>query len=425
MPESIRFRREGWTPVTSHRQDQGIVKVVWLQGTPYEMGYQHGKLLRNEIADLPLPTIQAANFLGKHLGLADFARKRCFSNVIEECEGLVAATKGIGMTMTASLVLAFGDVFQEYFADTLPQFFNDGAGFSIGRSSPVACSQFVAAGAATVDGRLYHGRSLDNNGKPNPYWIKHPTVFIRQPNNGIPHMFIAVPGMVWPNSGMNASGITVGLNTAHPKDITRLATTGRSHVQMMARILSNANSYAEARTFMRSQRRMAADLILIADGMSRRAGVFELIATSMGIRELDASGVLYMANHFVSPEMQGEDRDPPSTSSLVRHERFKQLLEPGGPYSRHGKINPSVMVQILRDRINPITLQQSPSTVYDDNASIATNGVVRQVVYDSQRLLFWLATGNTPIPNNPFVGFSLGEMLNLPNAVPCQPLVFR
>ncbi len=425
MSERTRFSQEGWNPVASHRQDRGIVKVVWLQGTPYEMGYQHGKLLHDEIADLPLPTLQAANFLGKHLGLADFSRKRCFSNVIEECEGLVAATKDIGMTMTASLVLAFGDVLQEYFADTLPQIFNDGSGFSSGTPNRVACSQFVASGAATVDGRLYHGRSLDNNGKPNAYWLKHPTVFIRQPNDGIPHMFISVPGMVWPNSGMNASGITLALNTGHPKDVTRLSTTGRSHVQMMARILSNANSYAEARTFMRSQRRMAADLILIADGMSRRAGVFELIATSIGIRELGSSGVLYMANHFVSPEMQGEDRDPPSTSSLIRHERFKQLLEPGGPHSKHGKIDPAVMIQVLRDRVNPTTLKESPSTIYDDNASIATNGVVRQVVYDPQRLLFWLATGSVPVPNNPFVGFSLGEMLNLPNAVSCQPLIFK
>ncbi|MDX2214993.1 MAG: C45 family peptidase [Oculatellaceae cyanobacterium bins.114] len=425
MTELVRFRREGWKPVASHREDRGIVKVVWLQGTPYEMGYQHGKLLHEEIDSLPRSTLDAVSFLGKHLGLASFAKKRCFNDVIEECEGLVAGAKGTGLTMSVALVFAFGDVFQEYFANTLPRIFNDGAGFPQGVFNDVACSQFIASGKATTDGRLYHGRSLDNNGKPNEYWLKNPTVFVRQPNNGIPHMFIAVPGVVWPNSGMNASGITLALDTAHPKNITKLATTGRSHVQMMAQILKQANSYEEARAFMQSQRRMAADLILIADGISRKAGVFELIARSMGIREMGANGVLYMANHFVSPEMQGEDRDPPSRSSLIRHERFKQLLEPGGPHSRHGKINPAVMIQILRDRINPFTLNESPSTIYDDNASIATNGVVRQVVFDSQRLLFWLATGEVPIPKNPFVGFSLGEMLNLPNAVPCQPLVYQ
>jgi hypothetical protein len=282
----------------------------------------------------------------------------------------------------------------------------------------------VATGEATVDGRLYHGRSLDNNGKPIDYWLKNPTVFIRQPNDGIPHMFIAVPGVVWPNSGMNAAGISLSLNTAHPRNVTKLAIIGRSHVQIMAQILKRSNTYQEARAFMQSQRRMAADLIMITDGISRQAGVFELVAREMGIRELDATGVLYMTNHFVSPTMQDQDREPSSQSSVTRYDRFKQLLEPGGVHSRYGKLEAGVMVQILRDRVNPYTLKESPANVYDDNSSIATNGVMRQVVFDPQRLLFWLATGNVPVPKNPFVGFSLGEMLKLPNAVPCVPPVF-
>ncbi|MEO1149048.1 MAG: hypothetical protein AAFY26_26145, partial [Cyanobacteria bacterium J06638_22] len=36
-----------WQPVSSRREDYGKIKVVWLQGTPYEMGYQHGTLLRD------------------------------------------------------------------------------------------------------------------------------------------------------------------------------------------------------------------------------------------------------------------------------------------------------------------------------------------------------------------------------------------
>lgn len=425
MPESVRFRREGWTPVPSHREDRGIVKVVWLQGSPYEMGYQHGTLLHQEIAALPDVLLDTVSFLGKHLGLAAFAKKRSFSDVIAECEGLVAATKDVGMTMDSCLVFAFGDVFQEYFADTLPRIFNDGDESVRGLLGHLACSQFVASGTATVDGRLYHGRSLDNNGQPIDYWLKNPTVFLRQPNDGIPHMFIAVPGVVWPNCGMNAAGLSLALNTAHPKDITKLAINGRSHVQMMAQILKHANTYTDARTFMQSQRRMAADLIMITDGISRQAGVFELVAREMGIRELDGAGVLYVANHFVSPEMQDKDREPSSPSSVTRYDRFKQLLDPGGASSRYGTLEPGVMVQILRDRINPYILKESPADVYDDNASIATNGVMRQVVFDPQRLLFWLATGDVPVPQNPFIGFSLGEMLQLPNAVPCVPPIFQ
>jgi len=42
-----------WCPIPARREDRGRVKVVWLQGTPYEMGYQHGMLLHDEIACLP------------------------------------------------------------------------------------------------------------------------------------------------------------------------------------------------------------------------------------------------------------------------------------------------------------------------------------------------------------------------------------
>ncbi len=389
------------------------------------MGYQHGKLLHNEIAALPNSLLSTVSFLGKYLGLANFAKRRSFSDVIEECRGLVAATKDVGMTMDSCLVFAFGDVLQEYFADTLPRIFNEGDGPSSGFRGNLGCSQFVATGKATVDGRLYHGRSLDNNDQPIDYWLKNPTVFIRQPHDGIPHMFIAVPGVVWPNSGMNAAGISLSLNTAHPRNITKLDIAGRSHVQMMAQILKRASTYQAARTFMQSQRRMAADLIMITDGVSRQAGVFELVAQDMGIRELDAKGVLYMTNHFVSPKMQNQDREPSSPSSLCRYDRFQQLLEPGGPYSLYGKIEPRVMVEILRDRVNPYTLKTSPVNTYDDNASIATNGVMRQVIFDPQRLLFWLAVGKVPVPQNPFVGFSLGELLQLPNALPCHPPIFQ
>ena len=83
------------------------------------------------------------------------------------------------------------------------------------------------------------------------------------------------------------------------------------------------------------------------------------------------------------------------------------------------------MVDILRDRINPYTLKASPLDVYDDDASIGGNGALWQVVFDPERLLFWIAAGEVPVPSNPFVCFSLGEMLGLPNAARCESLAIE
>lgn len=176
---------------------------------------------------------------------------------------------------------------------------------------------------------------------------------------------------------------------------------------------------------MESQPRMRANIIPIADGKSRQAGVFELTGKHMTVRELDEKGVLYATNHFVSPEMEDKDIDPPPQSSPPRYDRFKQLLEPGGSYSRYGKIDPGVMVEILRDRINPYTFKASPLDVYDDDASIGGNGALWQVMFDPERLLLWIAAGEVPVASNPFVCFSLGEMLGFPDAAPCERLVFE
>jgi hypothetical protein len=398
-----------WQPVPSHREDRGNVKVVWLQGTPYEMGYQHGTLLHDEIASMGTEIIDALRILGRGLGLSRLAVRRSPPDIAEECRGLADATADIGMTFDGCMVLAFGDVYQEFFAYVLPEvMFNDG------------CSQFVASGQATKDGYLYHGSSLDNNGKPIDYWIENSTVFIRQPNDGIPHVFISVPGMLWPNWGMNAAGISIGLDTAHPLTIHELSLEGGSNVQIMAQILKEARTFEEARALMASQNRMRANLIMVADGNSKQAGVFELLGQDMAVRELSEAGVVYVTNHFVSDELAGRDEEPPSISSPPRFERFAQLLEPDGLDSRYGELDPPGMVRILRDRINPYTQIPSPLDVYDDDASIGGNGSLRQGVFDPAHLRFWVAAGNVPVPENPFVCFSFGEMIGMPNATPCN-----
>jgi hypothetical protein len=403
------FLPANWQPVLSHRDDRGRVKVVWLQGTPYEMGYQHGQLLHDEIATVGNDVLSALRFAGRGLALGQLATTRSYLDVVEECQGLADATADLGMTLDACMVLAYGDVYQEMFSSTLPSilFWN-------------GCSQFVATDQATVDGHLYHGSSLDNDGSPVAYILENPVVFVRQPQNGLPHVFIAYPGVVWPNWGMNVAGITIGLDTAHPNSPNELSLAGRSNVQTMAEILKTATQFADARTLMESQPRARANLIMITDGKSRQAGVFEFTGQSLSVRELQQNGVLYTTNHFVLDQMYAKQPLPPDQSSISRFDRFAQLMEPNGSASYYGEISPSIMAKIGRDRVNPYTLESSPLDLFDDDASPGGNGSLRQGIYDPERLLLWVAAGEPPVPKNPFVCFSLGELLNFPNAIPCS-----
>ena len=407
-PPTWRPAQGAWRPVPSHREDYGKIKVVWLQGTPYEMGYQHGTLLHAEIASMGREVINTLNFLGRGMALARLARRRSFPDVIQECEGLAAALaeNNVGLTMDGCMVLALGDVYQEYFTYLLPNvLFYDG------------CAHFIAAGAATADGRMYQGWTLDNNAEPISYWIDHPTILVRQPHDGIPHAFITIPGVTWPNAGFNAEGIVVSNNTSHPRNYEDLSLQGKSTVQLMAQVAKHASTYQEAYDIMASHERMRSNLVIISDAKSRQAGVFELLGQEMGVRELNPQGLLYMTNHFAAPEVAG--LDAANESSFNRFRSFQQLLEPTGSRSRYGQITPEVVVEILRDRTNPNTSAVSPLDVFDDNASIGGNGSLRQVVFDPQGLRFWVAAGEPPIPENPFTCFSLGEMLGLTNATPC------
>lgn len=408
-PQQVaQFLPANWQPVAPHREDRGKIKVVWLQGSDYEMGYQHGQYLHDEIASLGSEVLSALRFAGKGLALGRLAERRSYPEIVEECRGLADATQDIGMTLSACLVLAYGDVYQEIFANTLPDvlFWN-------------GCSQWVATGDATVDGRLYHGSTLDNDNKPIDYIVDNPVVFIRQPNDGLPHVFITYPGVVWPNWGLNVAGITLGLDSLHPRGPEELSLRGVSDVQIMGQVLKAATNFAEARQIMESELRSRANLIMVTDGKSKEAGVFEVIGKNIGMRELQPNGVLYTTNHSVLESMYDRQQFPLSESSLVRFKRFGQLMEPGGVSSHYGQIDPAVMAKIGRDRVNPNTMQASPLNVFDDDASPGGNGSLRQGLYDPDHLLLWVAGGRPPVPENPFVCFSLGEMLNFPNATPC------
>ncbi|HEY9660756.1 MAG TPA: C45 family autoproteolytic acyltransferase/hydrolase, partial [Allocoleopsis sp.] len=373
------FLPANWQPVSSHREDRGIIKVVWLQGTPYEMGYQHGKLLHDEIASIGDEVLTALRFAGKGLALGRLATRRSYDDVVAECQGLADATQDIGMTVDACMVLAYGDVYQEIFSYTLPkELFWDG------------CNQFVAANQATADGRLYHGSSVDNDGKPIPYIINNPVVFVRQPTGKLPHAFVTYPGVVWPNSGVNVAGISLGLDTAHPADPQELALDGRSNVQIMRSILETATNFEEASGILETQPRVRANLIMITDGKTKQAGVFEFTGKSLEVRPLQENGVLYVTNHFVTEEMYDKQPLPIDPSSKSRFERFQQLMEPDGVSTYYGKFEPETMVKVLRDRVNPNTMQPSPFDVFDDNASPGGNGSLRQALYDPDRLLLWV-----------------------------------
>ncbi|MCZ7582907.1 MAG: C45 family peptidase [Deltaproteobacteria bacterium] len=282
------------------------------------------------------------------------------------------------------------------------------------------CTQALVVGDATLDGRLLHARSMDWDAYP--LLIDHPTIFVRQPDDGIPHVIVGFPANISPYQGMNAEGISIASNKIDPANRRQVDWTGRSHAQIQGMILKKARILDEARAFFEAQDEFGTGLSAIGDGPNRTALIYEVTANARTARTLER-GVVWQTNHFVSDAMRGKDEEP-SNGSMRRYERVEQLVAPNGEVTHYGQIDALTMVNLMRDRVNPWTHEESPKGVFEDGDSIATNGAVYQVVFDPEHLWFWAAGGALPVPEQPFVGFSLAELLGYPDAAPVDPDVF-
>jgi hypothetical protein len=390
--------------------------VVWLAGTPYEMGVQQGELLHDVIAEAVEivnadPLYSLLPELARNAGILQLAEAHSFPEILEECQGLVAATADVGFEMDFCLALNFGDVMLEFVRHGMPDLDDLGPG----------CSQVVATGEATADGQLYHARNLDWGGMDLSIIYDNPVLFVRQPTDGVPHVYVGFPMNLSPYTGMNLAGLSIGSNEIHPigPEAQRLA--GRSHVQMVARLLATATSLDEALSFVAAEGHMSNEALMVADGPAGRGAALELSGAAQAVRELD-QGVVTLTNHFQAPETDPFDlpRDPETDdNSLLRAERLVQLVSPEGAETIWGNLDLERLAGVMRDRVHPRTGAESPPDTIDDELSLATNGLMHQVLFDPARGLFWVAAGQPPIHQIEYTCFSLDELLEVTEPRTC------
>ena len=192
------------------KQKQGVT-ILHVAGTPYEMGVQQGRLLKDQVRDVAnavwLGPIK--QFLGDKMPVARemVARiaARCPDYVIEEMRGIAK-----GADLPEEDVI-FGTLIadqMEYFEATG----RSGSQLSAApglRRAPIGCSNFACFGRATKNGELLHGHNFD--------WAKdlglqkHYLVIARDPANGAPFVTVGWAGTLYTVSTMNANKISTGM----------------------------------------------------------------------------------------------------------------------------------------------------------------------------------------------------------------------
>ncbi|RJO63385.1 MAG: hypothetical protein C4523_20645 [Myxococcales bacterium] len=392
------------------------------------MGKQHGEMLHDIIGEAMEfvaddPILSSIPAVAAGMGILEIAADNSYPDLLEECQGLVDATADVGFTMDFCLALNFGDVMLEFI---------DNGGVPDARLGGPGCSEVIASGAATPDGRTYHARNLDWGSMNIEIIHDNPVVFVRQPADGIAHVYVGFPLNLSPYTGMNAEGISICSNEAEPASEAELSRSGRSHVQMLGQILKRSSSLAEARSFLEGEKHMSAEILTVADGKAGDGAVFEMTAAHMAELPL-ADGVVIATNHFIAPEMADYDapqNEAAGDSSLLRLERLRQLVLPDGEETLYGELSLDNLAQVMHDRVNPRDPERTPAPYNDANvdndAGLATNGPMHFVLFDPAKLLFWVAAGKDPEGGKPYVSqqpytcFSLGELLGLPDAEVCE-----
>jgi len=162
------------------------VPVVVVRGTPYEMGWQLGQLMRKEMQQFIPSTLAAvARELKVSLDVLEevWARSAAYADdrVEQEMAGL-ADGSGVPLSTLEAM-------------------------HAVPLLMPYSCSSIAAWGDATADGHLYQTRNLDWSLEIGAH--EFPVIVVYVPTNGIPHVVPSFAGVIGAHTGMNARGIVL------------------------------------------------------------------------------------------------------------------------------------------------------------------------------------------------------------------------
>lgn len=225
-------------------------RVLHVKGTPYEMGFQQGALLKDDIRELVrfLFEVKAkelklevggVNLLSPKRALGGIAatqRKFVPDRFHEELRGLA---EGAGLPLEDAIAANF-----------IPELFH--------------CSGFALSGSATKDGTLYHGRILDYGCD----WRlqDHAVLTVAEPEGRIPFVNVTYAGFIGSVTGMNAQRISIG----------EMGGRGLGHwdgvpmALLVRMVLEEADELPEAVAVFRDHPRTCEYYYVVADGKSGR-----------------------------------------------------------------------------------------------------------------------------------------------------------
>jgi hypothetical protein len=400
---------------------RGGLSVLKLRGSCYEMGYQHGALLRDEIRDGAVPFFARATenfapfknmnplvryFTAKYFDWTIFRPLLKFSP--PDC---LAELKGVADGSGLDFATVFrGNLLSELNMNLVKVMEKKAlSGEAPLVEAQAGCTSFAAFGDATPDGKLVMGRNTDYSG--GGLWDTHQTVMFYEPEDGYNFTNIGSAGLIKCNSCMNEKGLCLG---GHFLFLNDVRPDGVCFTFFELEIMRKAATIDEAVAMIKNNPRAGGFAFTLADGESGEAAVVEVCAGAVGVRRAE-NGVVWETNMATTEEIEPVDvfhRNGIGKNPFARFERMRMLVD-----ERAGVITPAVAASFMGDHMDMCSDSMRP---VGGVISQLTN--VTSAVFTPADFNFWVADGLSPVCNNTYVGFNLMRELadDAPDARPAD-----
>jgi hypothetical protein len=385
----------------------GIIEAR-LEGTPAQVGFASGKLLRQEILETEGRLFkQFEHYVPRGWAralLLDWARIR-YSHLDRNLDASSRdELAGLGAALEPDPFSSFMPAYQRLVY--LSGLYDISLSFE--RAPLVGCTTFLVRGKSSDNGHSWLARNFDF--EVDEIFDQKKVLYLMVESGTISFASVAWPGIPGVVSGMNAEGLAL---VVHGGRAGNFDVTGEPVLQTMRYVLGHARSAADALEILRQKRPMVSHIVIVTDPTAQSMVIERVPRQTPYVYRVQDRAVI--TNHFIGPATDDpqNERVREETTTLYRQQRGQQIL---ARYKR--PLMASDFVDLLRERrgINDVELPLGDRRAI--GALIAAHGVV----FDTTDRKLWVST--PPHLLGRFIEFDLKNLLG-PAADPNAALAKR
>jgi predicted choloylglycine hydrolase len=366
------------------KKEEGLT-VVRLEGSPYEMGYQHGKALRNEIkyfaSNLKDLFARYEGILGKlAFPIFRFASKILEKNIPKEFrEEMRGISDSAGVDYNSirleNLTEELGKIFYSYLKPFIP----------------FKCSCFVTKDA---DGKIIWGRNLDYL-----FYEVLPgvnIVFVYVPQNGFPFISLAWPGVISAPTGISRDFSLILLSSSTNSRLFN----GIAQGILTRQVIQYSQSLEDGlRKIISLSATIGQNLVLVS---KNDAKVIEVSPRKKAIRSFRDQAIT-VTNHFQIKEMEKEQVSPIAPRSIP--DEFFSLF-----FTLEGSKKRAEKMKMALSQSQGIDID--PKRAMEILDQVAGPGTIQSVVCIPQKEEFWVAKrSQPPVTKGEWLHLSIDDLL--------------